>query len=125
MGIFAGYEKGYRFDSCFVSLLNVDDLAGESVPFDPALIHPKEHIGPIARFRSTGASVNRKESVVFIEFTGEKHLKFETLQLFQQLRVFLLDFPEGGRLRFRVSFFSCEAYEHLKIFRSLNQRGEG
>jgi hypothetical protein len=72
VGVFAAHEQRDRFDSDFFALLNIDHLRAEPAPLNPALIHPQEHVGPIARLRSTGAGVNRHEGIRAIIFTREE-----------------------------------------------------
>src|SRR6516164_6274244 len=123
--VFTGYEKSDRFDSRLVSLLDINDLAVESAPLDPSLVHSTKHIRPIARLCSPCAGVNREKGVVLIELTRKEHFQLETLQLSYQGRVLLLCFPKGRYLRSKLFFLSCKANKDLQILHSLNECGEG
>ena len=48
VAVVAGYKQSHRFDPDFFALLNVDRFRFETAAFDPALIHAKQHVGPVA-----------------------------------------------------------------------------
>ena len=45
--VLAGHEQSDGFDADFFALLNVHSLRFEIASFEPALVHPQQHIGPI------------------------------------------------------------------------------
>src|SRR4030095_7678390 len=66
--VLAGHEQGDGFDADFFALLNVHGLRFETAPFNPALVHPQQHIGPIARLRAARARMNRDKCIRAIVF---------------------------------------------------------
>ena len=55
ISVLTAHQKRDRFDSDFLAGLNIDNLRFKIAPLNPALIHPQEHVGPIARFGPAGA----------------------------------------------------------------------
>ena len=115
VGVFAAHEQRDRFDSDFFALLNIDRLRAEAAPLDPALIHPQEHVGPIARLRSTGAGVNRHEGVRAIIFTREKLPQLEFFEFLHELRVLRRDFLFRRGARSRIGFLRGELLQRFEV----------
>src|SRR5205814_5179986 len=59
ISVLTAHEQRDRFYADFFTLLNVHCLSFETASLDPALIHPQQHVGPIARFGAARARVNR------------------------------------------------------------------
>src|SRR3712207_7213308 len=70
----------------YTTLFRSDRLRLESAPLDPSLIHPQQHVGPVARLSPAGAGMDRDERVRAVVRPGEKLPELELLQLMQKAR---------------------------------------
>src|SRR5437879_176912 len=84
-------EQSGRLDPGLVARLDIDDLAGEAVPLDPALIHPEQHIGPVARFGAAGAGVNYEKGVRTVELATEELEQLEVVKLLEHPLIIATD----------------------------------
>src|SRR5205814_7646095 len=115
VGVFSVNQKGYRFYSNFFPLLNIHRLRFVSAAFDPALIHPQQHVGPVTRFRSAGSGMNGNECVGTIIFAGKELPQFELAELVDQPSML------GGDVSFSlasgsvVRFFGGELLQRFEV----------
>jgi hypothetical protein len=58
-------------DARFVARLDVDDFPLEAATFDPAHVHPQQHLGPVLRLRPTGPRVDGDDGVLAIHVAAE------------------------------------------------------
>ena len=115
VGVFAADEHRDRFDPAFFALLDVDRLAFEAAPLDPALIHPQQHVGPVARLRAAGAGMNRDECVRAIVFAGKKLPQLEFLEFLHEARMLRRDFLFRRGPRRRIGFLRRQLLQRFKI----------
>src|SRR5918996_3687415 len=116
VAVLARYEQSHRFDSDFFALLNVHCLRFETAALDPALVHPKQHVSPIAGFGPACAGMNRDKRVRAIVFAGQELAQLELIQLVSQTVVF------GHHLSLRlrsmrwIVFFRSKLLQSTEIF---------
>src|SRR5438477_12192121 len=106
--VLASREQCYRFNTDFFALLNVHGLRFETAALDPALVHPQQHVGPIARFGAARAGVNGEKGVGSIVLTRKELAQLEFLQLMNQAVMFGRDFLLCMRATRRVAFFRSQ-----------------
>ena len=116
VAVLACYQQGHRFDSNFFALLHVHCLRFETAALDPTLVHPKQHVGPIARLRPAGAGMNRHKRVGAIVFSGEELAQLELVQHVSQTVVFGRHFFFRLRAMRRIAFFRGEFLQCAEIF---------
>ena len=115
IGVLPCHKEGHRFDADFFALLNVHRLRFEPAAFDPPLVHPKQHVGPIARFSAARAGMNRHECVRAIVFAGQKLPQLEFVQLVSQALMFSDDFFLCLRAMCRIVFFRSQFLQRPEI----------
>ena len=116
VAVLACYQQGHRFDSDFFALLNIHCLRFETAALDPALVHSKQHVRPIARFSSAGSGMNRHKRVGPIVFAGEKLAELELIELMRQTVVFDRHFFFRLRPVRRIAFFRGKFLQRAEIF---------
>src|SRR5262245_20235149 len=116
VAVLAGYEQSHRFDSNFFALLNVDRFGFETATLDPALVHSKQHVGPITRFSPAGAGMNRHKRICAIVFAREKLAELELVELVSQTDVFGRHFFLRLRAMGRITFLRSEFLQRAEIF---------
>src|SRR6266446_9098837 len=65
-------DERRAFDAGLVAFLPLDDVDLERVSLRPAQVHAEQHLGPVLRFRSTRAGVQRDDRIALVVFTGEQ-----------------------------------------------------
>src|SRR5205085_12509916 len=88
VSVLAADQQRDRFDSDFFAGLNIDNLRFETASLNPALIHAKQHVGPIARFGAASPGMNCDERVGAIAFAGKKLAQLEFFELVNETIVF-------------------------------------
>ncbi len=115
VSVFALHQQRRRFDPDFFAHLHVDGLGSKTAALDPPLIHPQQHVRPVARFRAPRAGVDGEERVRAIVFTGEKLAQLEFLELVQERRLFARQFLFRFRAMGRIGFFGGELAQRFEI----------
>ncbi len=123
--VLATHEERRGFYSHFFTDLHVDRLRLEAASLDPSLIHPQQHVGPVARFRSARSRVDGDESARGIVGTGKKLPQLEFLQLADQTRVFRNDFVFSLRSLRQVAFLGRKLLQDFEVFRFSFEREKG
>ena len=80
------------------------------------MIHPQQHVGPIARFRPARAGVNGEKRIRAIVFAGKKLAQLEFFDLVKEARMFRRDLFFRLSALSRVGFFRGELLERFEIF---------
>ncbi len=78
IGVTSRDLDGHAFKASLFTLAIVVDLGAELVPFSPAQVHTKEHLGPVLRIDAAAARVNTDDGVAFVMFAVE-HQREEQL----------------------------------------------
>jgi hypothetical protein len=118
VGIFAGEQHGHALDPGGFTWEHVGNVHLPAAGFGPSLIHPQEHVCPVAGLGATRAGVDAHDAVAAIVRAVEKNLQFEGIEFFEKFREvsfeFLLDFALGS---LRLGFAQLD--HHLEIFELL------
>src|SRR6476619_4035662 len=115
VAVLAGYDKSNRFYSNFFALLNVDRFEFETATLDPALVHSKQHVGPIARFSPAGAGMNCHKRICAIVFAREKLAELEIVEFVSKKVVFRKHFLLRLRAMGRIAFPRSEFLQRAEI----------
>ena len=81
VGVVAGDGERRALDAGLVARLQVDDVALEAAPLDPAKIHAQQHLGPVLRLGAAGARVDGDDGVLAIVLAAEHLLGLAGLDL--------------------------------------------
>src|SRR5438552_16215391 len=92
VGVLATYQKSDGLNPDFFALLNIHRLRFVTASLNPALVHAQKHVGPVARFGSAGAGMNRHKRVRGIVFAGKKLAQLELLESMNQPLALSRDF---------------------------------
>ena len=76
-GMITLHLESYRLDAGLITLLDINNASGVAAAFDPALVHPHEHVCPVARLSATGSGIDRQIGISLVEFPGEKLLELK------------------------------------------------
>jgi len=97
---------------------------GPAAAFEPALVHPGEHLRPILCLGPTGAGIDAEDAVVAIIGIVQKELQLQLIQVLEEGVGIRLDLLFQCGLRFRR--FGLGQFEHdleiLELFSGLGQR---
>src|SRR3954451_3825998 len=78
-------------DPGLLALELVEDLGREAMALRPSEVHAEQHLGPVGRFRATGARADRNDGVGLVVFAGEEQRGSHLLVSAGELVVLLLD----------------------------------
>jgi hypothetical protein len=81
VGVVAKHGHRRTLDAGFVAWLKVDYFALETAPFDPAQVHPQQHLSPVLRLCAAGARMNGDDRVFAIVLAAEHFFDFAGLDL--------------------------------------------
>ncbi len=145
-GKFANHSEGNGFNSRFFPILVVVDLRLESLPFRPSQIHTQQHVGPVLRFRSARAGMDRDDGIERVGLPGEHGAGFHAIDKFSEGGDFALQFgldifALAGELKVGIDFAAAPdnlvihgeeclqafalAHQHLRLRRERPDGGIG
>ena len=89
---FPYHLDGRALDTSSLALEHVCKAHFESISFTPSGIHPKKHLSPILRLRSSGARVNRQQRILCVVNATEHVFQLEAFDLLIELLLIAEDF---------------------------------
>ena len=118
VGEFTAEDHRGAFDARGFARKGVGDFDLPAARFRPALIHPHEHVRPIARLGAARTGVDAENAIAPVVRAAEKYPEFERVKFLEKLREILLEFLLDFCLRFfRLGLAQFD--HHLEIFELL------
>ena len=91
-GIFTDDHERDALDAGFITRQVVKQLDLEVMALAPARVHAIEHLRPVLRFGTAGASVQREDGVALVVFTRKQRLQTHLLEIVLELFQVFADF---------------------------------
>ena len=74
VGVVAGNRQCGGLDPGFLAILDFKDARLVAAPLSPAQVHAHQHLGPVLRFRTSGARMDIHDSVKLIVLSRKQEL---------------------------------------------------
>jgi len=77
VGVLAAKNHGDALEPRAFAGQRVGDFHLPAAAFGPALVHARQHLGPILRFSPAGAGVDAEDAIAFVVRAVEENLQLE------------------------------------------------